>query len=167
MTGEFELFDLPKRAKNKLKNADKIKKELAKGVSLCEILEIADGDMHKFYQAAYKLLDGKRYVDAGNAFLFLVTLNPYSHDYWLGLGMAAQFCHDYEAAIDAYEMASMNEIESPIPYFYLAKCLFALHDRQATEMALDLSLDYAKGKAEHADLRRQIAAAKKLLKNMH
>lgn len=156
-------FDLSKRIQKKLKDIKQVKKELHEGKSAQEILEFKDEAMLEFYQAAYKLFIGKRYTDAANAFLFLVTLNPYRHDYWVGLGMATQMCQNYEAAIDAYEMAAICQIESPIPYFYLAKCLFAIHDRESALMALDLAIEYSDTSEEFRDLKTQALKAKTIL----
>lgn len=163
MDGELEDFKLSKKAKEKLNNQDLLKKELASGKTPQEILGFKEEAMAKFYQAAYQLFEHKRYVDAANAFLFLVTLNTYNHDYWLGLGMSAQLCGDYESAIDAYEMAAVTDVESPVPYFYLAKCLFAIHDRESALQALDLALEYADGQDQFLELMEQAKAAKVLL----
>lgn len=120
---EFEEFKISKKVREKLKNKEFLKKELAAGKSAQQILGFSDKAMLKFYEAAHTLLEHQRHKDAANAFLFLATLNPYKPDYWIGLGMALQLLHDYEPAIDAYEMAAIYNVENPIPYFYLAKCL--------------------------------------------
>ncbi|CRX38373.1 SycD/LcrH family type III secretion system chaperone [Estrella lausannensis] len=156
-------FDLPKKVKEKLKDHERVKRELQEGKSAQDILEISDESMADFYQAAYKLFVGKRYTDAANAFLFLVTLNPYHHDYWMGLGMATQMCHEFESAIDAYEMAAICQVESPVPYFYLAKCLFAIHDRESALMALDLAIEYAADSDEFGEIHDQAVKAKAVL----
>jgi len=163
MKDELDEFKLSKRAKEILKDKKLLKKELAKGKSAQEILGFKDETMAKFYQGAYQLFEHGRYIDAANAFLFLVTLNAYNHDYWLGLGMSTQLCGDYEAAIDAYEMAAVTDVESPVPYFYLAKCLFAIHDRESAIQALDLAIEYATEDPQYADLMEQAKAAKELL----
>lgn len=156
-------FKLSKKVKEKLKNKKLLKKELSEGKSAQEILEFSDSTMAKFYRAAYTLFEHKRYQDAGNAFLFLATLNPHNHEYWLGLGMASQLCHDYESAIDAYELAALNDFSSPVPFFYLAKCLFAIHDRESALQALDLAIETANDLEEYADLKQQAEEAKRIL----
>lgn len=156
-------FNISAKVKAKLKDKELLKKELAAGKTAQEIMEFSNETMAKFYRAAYHLFENRHYLDAGNAFLFLVTLNPYNHDYWLGLGMATQMLGDYEAAIDAYEMAAMRDITSPVPYFYLAKCLFAIHDRESALQALDLALEYAEESSEYDELRQQAKAARALL----
>lgn len=156
-------FKLSKKVKEKLKNKKLLKEQLAEGHSAQEILEFSDETMAKFYGAAYRLFEHQKYLEAGKAFLFLVTLNPYNHDYWIGLGMCSQLNKDYEAAVDAYEMAAICRIDNPVPYFYLAKCLFALHDRDSALQALDLAIDYAETHPEFSDLKVQAETAKELL----
>jgi len=163
MTDDLNEFKLSKKAQEKLKDKELLKRELARGKTPQEILGFKDETMAKFYQAAYRLFEHKKYVDAANAFLFLVTLNTHNHDYWLGLGMSTQLCGEYEAAIDAYEMAAVTDVDSPVPYFYLAKCLFAIHDRESALQALDLALEYAADKKQYQELLQQARAAKALL----
>lgn len=167
MNDDLGEFKLSKKVKEKLKNKALLKKELAAGKTAQEILEFKNETMAKFYKAAYHLFEHKRYTDAANAFVFLVTLNPHNHDYWLGLGMSTQMCGDYEAAIDAYEMAAVIDSESPVPYFYLAKCLFAIHDRESALQALDLALEYADDRSDYIELKQQALAARKLLLKDH
>jgi type III secretion system low calcium response chaperone LcrH/SycD len=163
MKDDLSEFHLSDQAKARLKNKKLLRKELAEGKSAQEIMGFSDQTMAKFYQAAYFLFEHQRYEDAGQAFLFLATLNPHNHDYWLGLGMATQMCHDYEAAIDAYELAALSDIASPVPYFYLAKCLFAIHDRESALQALDLAIETAGEAVDYAELKRQAETAKEIL----
>ncbi|KAF3362038.1 putative regulatory protein, involved in type III secretion lcrH, sycD [Chlamydiales bacterium STE3] len=156
-------FKLSKKAKARLKNKPLLKKWLAEGKTAQQILDFSESAMLKFYQAAYHLLEHNRHEDAANAFIFLVTLNPYHHDYWIGLGMASQLRHDYEMAIDAYEMAAVCRVEDPTPYFYLAKCLFAIHDRASALLAFDLAIEYAGENEKFKDLKKQALQAKKIL----
>lgn len=165
MKGNFSGFHLSEEMKKKLKDKELLKKEFASGKSAQEIMGFTDESMAEFYDAACQLFKYKRYKDAANAFLFLVTLNSYNYDYWLGLGMSTQMCQDFESAIDAYEMAVTCELDNPVPYFYLAKCFFAIHDRENAMSALDLALEYSEGHEEFQDLLKQALAAKKLLKN--
>lgn len=160
---ELEEFKLSKKTREKLKDKATLKKELAAGKTVQEILGFSNGTMEKLFESALQLLEHKRYIDAANAFLFLAILNPHSVDYWMSLGTAAQYCHDYEGALDAYEMAAYERIDNPVPYFYLAKCLFALHDRDSTLQALDLAIEYSGDSDEYSELRHQAQEAKALL----
>lgn len=166
MEDDLADFKLSPEAKAKLKNKALIKKELAKGKSAQEILGFSDKVMLKFYNAASTLLDHNRYKDAGKAFLFLVTLNPHRHEYWMGLGISAQLDKDYEAAIDSYEMAAYCEVHNPTPYFYLAKCLFAIHDRNAALEAFNLAIEYAEEDVRFSELKSQAESARDILLKM-
>ena len=163
MKDDLSDFNISKKVKEKLKNKKLLKKELAAGKTAQQIMGIDNETMAKFYGAAYRLFEHQRYVDAANGFLFLVTLNPYNHEYWLGLGMATQMNNDFEAAVDAYEMAAICELDNPIPYFYLAKCLFAMHDRDSAKQALDLALEYSEDRPDFEQLHSQAQAAKDIL----
>jgi len=163
MEGDLSEFNLSKRVKTRLKNKPFLKRLLASGKSAQQILEFDEETMQKFCNAAYKLLDHKSYEDAVDAFLFLVALNPYQHDYWLGLGMANQFCHHFEEAIDAYEMAAICKIDNPLPYLYLAKCLFSIHDRKSALEALELAIEYAGESEAYAQVKEQAEQAKQIL----
>ncbi len=77
--------------------------------------------------------------------------------------MATQMCQDYEAAIDAYELAAIADIANPVPYFYLAKCLFAIHDRENALQALDLAIETANDLEKYADLKQQAEVAKQII----
>jgi type III secretion system low calcium response chaperone LcrH/SycD len=163
MNDDLGEFKISKKVREKFNDKDFLKHELSNGKQIQEILEFSNETMAKFYKAAYHLFEHHKHSDAADAFLFLVTLNPYNHDYWLGLGMATQLIGNFEGAIDAYEMAAVYEIDNPTPYFYLAKCLFAIHDRESSLQALDLALEYANERSEYDELKRQAQIARKLL----
>lgn len=164
MGENFSNFKLSRKAQAKLKNKKLLEEELAKGKTAQEIMEISDATMAEFYKAASHLFENRHYADAANGFLFLVSMNAYNHDYWLGLGMATQMCGDFEAAINAYEMSAIYEVDNPIPYFYLAKCLFAMHERQSALLALDIAIQYAGDNPEYQELKKQALEAQALLK---
>jgi hypothetical protein len=73
--------------------------------------------------------------------------------------MSVQMCGDYEAGIDAYEMAAFIEVENPISYFYLSKCFFATHDRENAKQALQMAIEYAGDSDQYAALKQQAQAA--------
>lgn len=159
----LENFKISKTVKKKLRDKRWLKKELAKGKTAQEIMGLSNEAMAKFYESAYHLFEKERYVDAASAFVFLVTLNPKNHEYWMGLGMATQMCGQYEEAIDAYEMSAYYHLDSPVPYFYLAKCFFVVNERESALIALDLAVEYAADQVEFVDLKKQAIIARKLL----
>lgn len=163
MKNNSNATNLGKKVKATLKNTHMIKKAVVEGKTVQEALQIPDEMMQKFYLAARNLFEKEHYTDAANGFLFLTLLNAEQHDYWLGLGMATQLTGDFESAVNAYEMAAIFEVENPVPYFYLAKCLFAMHERQSSLLALDIAIQYAADIAEYQELKKQAIEAKALL----
>ncbi len=163
MNDDTEEFMLSNKAKENLKDKKNLKKNLEKGKSVFELMDFQKETCAKFYQAAFKLFEEQNYADASDAFLFLITLDSANHDYWLGLGMSTQLLHQYEAAIDAYEMAAISKLESPVPYFYLAKCLYAVHDKESSLAALNLAIEYSNDELIFQDLKNQAIVARDLL----
>ncbi len=161
---DIDKFEIPEKIRKKLEDLPQLKKELGMGKTGQDILEISDELMSKFYQAAQKLFEHEKHIDAADAFLFLVTLNPHVYEYWLGLGMTLQLLGQTEEAVDAYEMAALCKASDPVPYFYLAKCLFELHERDTTLQALELAIEYADDLPQYKELKREAKEAKRLLK---
>lgn len=156
-------FIIPHAVAEKVRDRAFLHNEMSQGKLGQEILGFSESVMGQFYVAALHIFEEKRYADAVDAFLFLSTLNPEHYDYWLGLGASLQHCNDYEGAVDAYEMAAICQIDCPVPYFHLSKCLFAMHDRASSLQAIDLALEYSEFRDEYADLHRQAKAAKELI----
>lgn len=141
-------------------NSDKAFKDLQQDKQYIEQFEISAEMYASLYNKALKLFQKESYNDALHAFCFLAFLNQQNHDVWLGFGMSLQMCKRYEAATIAYELAALYDLENPVSYFYLAKCLFAIHDHQAALEALEIAIEYAKGKDEYTGLLEQACAAK-------
>lgn len=158
-----EEYDLPERVKKKLQHPEKIKKELHEGKTAQEVLELSDSIMEQLRSRAQNFFEMGRYIDSADAYLFLVTMNPHKADYWIGLGLSLQMSKEFDGATEAYEMAALCQENDPVPYFYLAKCLFALHEREATLQALELAIEYADGLPEYKELKEQALKAKQLL----
>jgi type III secretion system low calcium response chaperone LcrH/SycD len=159
----MDYFKIALSVQKKLKNSFLIETELRNGVMAQHILEFSNELMAKGYQVACQFLEKKMHKEAQAAFFFLSVINSSTHEYWLGLGMATQLCHEYEKAIDAYEIAALCDLYSPTPYFYLAKCLFAIHDQEASLEALNLAIEIADEREEYTELIEQAKKAKKLL----
>lgn len=163
MASKSNEFEIPAAVRRKLASKTWLKKQLAQERHPQDILGFSNDTMDKFYLAAKELFQNKHYKDAADAFLFLATLNPTHYDYWLGFGAATQWCGEYENAIDAYEMAALCQLNNPIPYLHLAKCLFSIHDRESALQAIEMALEYSEGDSNYTEVYHQAKAAKELL----
>lgn len=160
-------LELSDSVKKKLRNEEEIIEDLDQKSHPYKVLDFSDDTLAECYRLGLLLLGDKKYEEALDVFLFLVLLDHTKYDFWVGLGMMQQLCHRYEMAIDAYEVAAICDLLSPIPYFYLAKCLFAIHDRESSLEALNLAIETAGDQEEYYELKLQAQAAKKTLEMMN
>lgn len=157
------MFTISDRTRLLLKNRVFIQESLRQGKSPQAVLGVTQEEMAIFYRYARALFTGAEYDKAVDAFLFLSTLDEGCQEYWIGLGMALQMQKKYEAAIDAYEVGATCGIESPVPYFYLAKCFFALHDKTNAMDSLEIAIEYAGDLEEYRELKEQAESAREIL----
>lgn len=157
---------LSKEIVNKLADKEKVLANLRSHRGGQALFEYSDELMETFYKKAHHMLEEGKVNESIDSFVFLVTLNATHSEYWMGLGAALQMGHDYEAAIDAYEIAAIYNIEHPLPYLYLAKCLFAIHDRKSALQSLELAIAYAGDEEEYASIRIEAENARDSLQKL-
>lgn len=157
---------LSKDIVSKLSNREKVLAALKGGQGGQAFFGYSDELMETFYKKAHRILEEGKTNEAVDSFVFLVTLNAFHSEYWMGLGAALQMAHDYEAAIDAYEIAAIYNIEHPLPYLYLAKCLFAIHDRKSALQSLELAIAYAGDIEEYESIRIEAENARDSLQKL-
>lgn len=138
-------------------------KALSTGKEVAEVLQVSPETISVMYRHALTLFKEEKYQDALDAFLLLNFLDQNNHDIWLGLGMSLQMRKRYESAIIAYELAAIHDPESPVPYFYLAKCLFAIHEHETALDAIELAIGLSEDKNEFFELNKQARSAKESL----
>lgn len=157
-------FSIDPQILEKMRDAQFLNDAFASGQKLSDLLGFSPETMALMYKSAHHFFTEHQYEQALQSFLFLATLDPDNFDYWLGLGMSAQMTGDYEAGIDAYEMAAFIEVENPVSYFYLSKCFFSMHDHENAKQALEMAIEYAEDSQQYADLKQQAHAALLLIK---
>lgn len=153
-------YKIPEEAIEKLKDPEIIRRQIEEGKTFQEVLGYSVEAMEKFYQIAYNLFQQQEYQKAADAFVFLTTLNPYVHNYWLGLGMAEHLDGGYQGALLAYAMAILTDVENPVTHYHSATCYRALSDRQSALLSLEMAIRCAGDKPEHANLKEQALSAK-------
>lgn len=146
-----------------LSNPDKLQEYFSEGKTFQELLGFSNDQMEQFYQGAYRIFEQKRWDDAADAFLFLTTLNPYVHTFWLGLGMAEQSKQEYEQALTAYSMAAMTDPESPVPHIHSCECHDMLKDIDKSIEAVEQAIKNSEGKDDFQDLHQHALGVKRSL----
>ena len=160
---EMEEYKIPKEALDKLKDPELLRRKINEGRVLQEIIGYSFETMEKFYQIAFKLFQHQQYQEAGDAFIFLTTLNPYVYNYWLGLGMCEQLSAKYDGALIAYATAILLNVENPVPHYHSASCYQSLGDYGNALASLELAIMYSGEHPEHASIKEHAINEKKSL----
>lgn len=159
-------FAIPEEALARLRDPEFMRRYVEEGKTLQDIIGYSHETMEKFYRAARGLFEQKRFREAADAFVFLTTVNPCVHNYWVALGMSEQSTEEYEAALLAYSMAMVTDPADPLPYYHAALCTYLLGDRESALTALDRAISVA-DRAEHEPLRQAAEEAKKRIVPEH
>lgn len=136
---------------------------ISQGKRIQELVGFSDEEMDTFYVAAGDLYNEHKYADAVDAFLFLATLSPNHGEYWIGLGMSLQRCEHHEEAVSAYELAAICNLDDPVSYFHLSKCLFAMHERDNALQAIELAIELSEDREEYDELHHQALVARTII----
>lgn len=163
MDEEMDEYKIPEDALEKLRDPDILRRQMDEGKTFQEIIGYSTDTMDKFYSAAYNLFQQQEYQKAADAFVFLTTLNPNIHAYWLGLGMSEQLCGGYHGALLAYAMAILTDVENPAPHYHSASCYRILQDSVSALQSLEMALQCSNDKPEFSYLKEQAQAAKQTL----
>ncbi len=159
----FEDYHIPEEALEKLRDPQALREYIEEGRTFQEIIGYAPETMEKFYRAGFILFSQKRFREASDVFIFLTTLNPYVHNYWIALGMSEQQNQEYEAALVAYAMASLTDVEDPIPHYHSSTCYMLLNDQDNAWNSLQLTLDAIGDKDQYKEMKEKTLAAKESL----
>lgn len=152
-------FQISKEALEKMKDPLHVKKQVEEGKTFQEILGYSIETMERFYEAAHSLFQKQQYEEAADAFVFLTTLNPKVHNYWLGLGMSEHMIEEYDSALMAYGMAIITNVENPLPHYHSASCYRALQDKNSALIALELAIRQAGDHRHYATIKNHAQEA--------
>lgn len=159
----MESNEIPDEALDKIHDPEFIRRQVVEGKSFQEILGYTEAAMEQFYTAGRNLFLRQEYKKAADAFIFLTTLNPYVHSYWLGLGMSEQLEGMYQGALLAYMMAILTDMENPIAHYHSATCYIALGDEKSAVASLESAIACAE-KPEYSSLKLQAQGALERIK---
>jgi type III secretion system low calcium response chaperone LcrH/SycD len=109
--------------------------------SLGETLGISQDSLDTIYAIAYHLYQDKEFEKASDVFRILCIFEPLMHIGWFGLALSEHEQERWQAALEAYTMASITDSETPLPHFHSAECYEAMNDIPKTLEALDLAIE--------------------------
>lgn len=154
-------FHIPESGREILEDPEKLQQYVKSGKTIQEMIGFSQQTMHKFYSAACRLFEKQKYEEASDAFIFLTTMNPFVHSYWLGLGMSEHMIEAYSEALLAYNMAIVVDKTNPISYYHAASCHRALNDVEKALISLNHSIHAAGNNETYAQIKNQALSARK------
>ena len=127
---------------------DVAKKLFQDGATLGELKGITPRELNAVYQMGLGFYNTGRYDDAEKVFSFLVMFDHLEPKYWLAAGAVQQVKKNFEKAKSCYVQASMLDIHSPKPQYYVAECYLALGQKDDALASLETLLEYCNGQDE-------------------
>lgn len=160
----IEKFEIPDEAVKRLSDPNLIQEQIRAGKTFQEIIGYTSDQMVEFYEGAYNLFHLQEYEKSADAFVFLTTLNPYVHNYWLGLGMSEQLNEHHHAALLAYSMAILTDTNTPIPHYHSAKCYIEIDEKDNAIRSLETAKTLSSISPKYDNLKDTIDAVLNKLK---
>lgn len=111
------------------------------------------------YALGHNLYSASRYEDALQVFAFLSRHNHLEPRYLNAYAGSLQMVKSYAEAITFYSLASLMDIDNPLPTYHTAECMLALGWVTEAQQALDFVLSQSDA-SEYAELHSMAQAMK-------
>lgn len=115
-----------------------------KPITLFELMELPEKTFESLYAIGERLYSNKLYSQAGDVFFVINMLDSRRFNVWLAYGMCEQHLERIENALSAFAMASITNIESPLPYIHSAQCCIGISEFSEAKAYLKLAGDALK-----------------------
>lgn len=110
------------------------------GATFGDAYQVSEAEREVIYARGYELQKRGKYEQAQHLFEYLCYLNHYEEGYWIALGFCREQRRRYHDALQAYVMAGVLDVDSPIPPLRSAECLMHMGElsqaKKAAEMAI-------------------------------
>lgn len=113
---------------------------LSHGTGLGDIMGYGDTEYEAMYALGHNHYSQERYLDAAKCFGFLVAHNTLEPRYLSAYACTLQMLRQYREAIQYHTVASVMNLEDPLPTFHTAECFMALEMHEDARQALKLVL---------------------------
>lgn len=137
------------------KTAEALLEHIAGGGTLGEAINLEAEQLEAIYAVAYNHFTAKKYDKAIDLFKFLCLYDHAEPRWYYSLGVAQQQKGDHEAAVTAYGMATLLDVEDPRPQAQAGYCLMALGRYDEARSALEGAIMACGKNAAHANVRSQ------------
>ena len=100
---------------------------LMEGQTVSQVTGVSEETLETLYALAHGLYTSGSFHDAQVVFQSLCVYNPNEYRFWMGLAGSRQALEQYQAAIDAYQMAAVaTSLSNPEPFLFAARCLMKM-----------------------------------------
>lgn len=100
---------------------------IMKGATVAQATGMKPEALENLYALAHGLYTSGNFKDAQTVFQALSIYNSQDYRFWMGLAGCRQALEQYQAAIDAYQMAAVATLlKNPEPFLFAARCLLKL-----------------------------------------
>ncbi len=136
------------------------------GATVAQLTGMDKDKLESLYALGHGLYTSGSYEDAVKVFQALAVYDSTDYRFWLGLGGCRQALGQFEAAVDAYQMAAVaTQLDNPEPFLFAARCLIKLGKKDDAVTAIQTVLTLAKPEdARWATCRAKASALLALLK---
>ena len=114
---------------------------IMKGATVGQAVGISRETLESLYALGHGLYTSGNYHDAQVVFQALSIYDPNDYRFWMGLAGCRQALEQYQAAIDAYQMAAVaTTLHNPEPFLFAARCLLKLGRKDDAVVAIQALL---------------------------
>ncbi|MDB5839527.1 MAG: CesD/SycD/LcrH family type secretion system chaperone [Herminiimonas sp.] len=145
----------------------RLAEHLVGGNTLASLLGISEESQEALYALGYNLYNQGRYDDAMHTFGFLLLHNHRDRRFYKGFGSCLQMQKRYQDALKYYGIASIMDLNDPVPVFHSAECLLAMSKVDEAIEALHFVQQTTKAVEAHAELAARVEGILQLLVDGH
>lgn len=136
----------------------------AEGKTFHEVLGLSEGFIERLYAMAYSYYNQGKYPLALDYFRLLTTMNTKNAKYFFGLASTLHQMKEYDSAGATFMMAFCLEPTHPLSVYYAADSYLKDNQIDSTKECLEIAIEIAGNRPEHAHLKERCLLIKKTLK---
>lgn len=138
-----------------LAKAKSILDHLSAGGTLKTVVNLSDQELEAVYAVAYNNFNARKFEEAADLFRFLCLYDHTEPRWAYGLGVVEQQRKNYDAAVNAYALATVLDVDDPRPQAQAGYCLMAKEAWPEAVSALEGAVMAAGSDPRHAGVREQ------------
>lgn len=99
---------------------------IAQGTNLATLMDYSEQELEAMYAMGHSLYNQAHYVDALKCFAFLVGLVQTEVRFLSALASTLQMLKRYEEAMQYHCLATLLDVDNPLPLFHTAECFIGM-----------------------------------------